>query len=373
MNQQIENNAAESGGFGRWLLWRALFLTLAVVAVGLLGSSIIFVDETEFVIIERFGDIRDDGRGVYDRPEDRGLHFKLPWPIETVRRFDSRLQILDPPAREIHTRKKRNIVVDSYICWRIAGSPAGSQTPADDKPVVRFFRALIDMERAQARLNTRMWSILPAEIGKITLRDLLNAENSESSPIAGETGLLERVSTNFRERVIQQRGEKQTLQERFGIEVVDVRIKRVALPAGNRQAVYVRMRSDRKKETNKERYEGLAQKQVIEGHARRQYEEILARARADAERIRGDGEARALETLNAAYSKDREFYRVMRTLESYRKILNERTTLVLSTSSNLMKLLTEGVPDGPISEPQPTNSPDENTVEAPQTGSADDE
>ena len=84
-------------------------------------------------------------------------------------------------------------------------------------------------------------------------------------------------------------------------------------------------------------------------------------------------EARALETLNAAYSKDREFYRVMRTLESYRKILNERTTLVLSTSSNLMKLLTEGVPDGPISEPQPTNSPDENTVEAPQTGSADDE
>ena len=153
------------------------------------------------------------------------------------------------------------------------------------------------------------------------------------------------------------------MQERFGIEVVDVRIKRVALPAGNRQAVYVRMRSDRKKETNRERSEGLAQKQVIEGHAQRQYEEILARARADAERIRGDGEARALETLNAAYAKDREFYQVMRTLESYRKILNERTTLVLSTSSNLMKLLTEGVPDGPVPDgtvpaPQPGKSPE---------------
>jgi membrane protease subunit HflC len=372
MNQQTENANAEAGGLGRWLFWRALCSTLAVVVVALLGSSIIFVDEAEFVIIERFGNIRDDGSGVYDRPEDRGLHFKLPWPIETVRRFDSRLQILDPPARELHTRKKRNIVVDSYICWRIAESPTGSQTPAANKPVVRFFRALINMERAQTRLNTRMWSILPAEIGKITLRDLLKAEGSESSPNPGEIGLLENVSTEFRKRVIQQRGEEQTLQERFGIEVVDVRIKRVALPAGNRQAVYVRMRSDRKKETNKERFEGLAQKQVIEGRAQRQYEEILARARADAERIRGDGEASALETLNAAYAKDREFYQVMRTLESYRKILNERTTLVLSTSSNLMKLLTEGVPDAPVPAPQPGKSPLENSAEDPKTSSSDD-
>jgi membrane protease subunit HflC len=373
MNAQQTTNISgtdddNTAGWGRWLLRRTLLLLLAIVVMAVLGSSVIFIDESEFVIVERFGKIRDDGKGVYDRPEDRGLHFKWPWPIETVRRFDRRLQIFDPPAREIHTKKKRNIVVDAYICWRIAGSASGSTALADDRPVVRFFRALGDVDRAEARLDTRVRSILPAEIGKVTLAGLLDVADSESGPNPGEPGQLEQVSQAIHNLVIRQPGEELTLLERFGIEVVDVRIKRINLPSGNRQSVYDRMRSERKKEMNKERDEGLAQKQVIEGHAKRQYEAILARARADAERIRGDGEATALETLNAAYAQNREFYRVMRTLESYRKILNERTTLVLSTSSNLMKLLTEGVPETPVNAPAPMKPSGPGKTDTPNTG-----
>ena len=362
-----DTDADNPAGWGRWLLRRTLLLLSAVVVMAVLVSSVIFIDESEFVIVERFGKIRDDGTGVYDRPEDRGLRFKWPWPIETVRRFDRRLQTFDPPAREIHTKKKRNIVVDAYICWRIAGSERGSAANADARPVVRFFRALGDVDRAEARLDPRVRSILPAEIGKITLAGLLDVADSETGPNPGEPGQLEQVSQAVHKLVIQQPGEEQTLLTRFGIEVVDVRIKRINLPSGNRQAVYDRMRSERKKEMNKERDEGLAQKQVIEGHAKRQYEAIMARARADAERIRGDGEATALETLNAAYAQNREFYRVMRTLESYRKILNERTTLVLSTSNNLMKLLTEGVPEIPVTAPSPMKPTGGETTGTPDT------
>lgn len=97
--------------------WRRSILVIALIGIVVLAgiSSIVQVDETELVLVERLGQIS----AVYDRPEDRGLHFKWPWPIGTARRFDARVQLFDPPGREIFTRDKKNITVETFVCWRI--------------------------------------------------------------------------------------------------------------------------------------------------------------------------------------------------------------------------------------------------------------
>ncbi len=351
-NSTVWADGEAASRLGHRLARRLLRLLLVLFVVRLLGSSFVFVDESEFVIVERLGSIRADG--VYDRPEDRGLRFKLPWPIDTVRRFDRRLQIFDPPAREIFTQKKKNITVDTYICWRISESEQACSSLATDRPVVRFFRALGEIDAAELRLDTRVRGILSAQIGKVELSSLLAVEDSESGPQPGEQGLLEKLSEQVRRLVMQRPDENETLLERFGIEIVDVRIKRLNLPSGNQRAVFERMMSERKKDADAYRTEGLAQKRVIESQANRQYSAVLARARADAERIRGEGEARALEILNEAHAQDREFSHIVRTLDAYRQILNEKTTLVLSSSNHLLKLLTEGIPPPRQSPPEPS-------------------
>src|SRR6185369_3411532 len=121
----------------RTILRRAgLLLGLAVLAL-IATTSVVFVDETEFVLVETLGRIV----AVYDRTDvkdgDRGLHFKLPWPVAMVRRFDRRQQLFDPPGREMFTRDKKNITVSSYVCWKIAEPPAGKELPLADRPVVK--------------------------------------------------------------------------------------------------------------------------------------------------------------------------------------------------------------------------------------------
>ncbi|WP_197532175.1 protease modulator HflC [Symmachiella macrocystis] len=334
------------------VLWGAVFAVIA-----LLASCVVFVDETQYVIVERLGTIA----AVYDREEDRGLQFKLPWPISTVRTFDRRLQLLDPPGRELFTGDKKNITVDTYVCWRIAPTSAESSTELSDRPVVRFFRALGNVSTAEDRLMSRLQSLLSAEFGRVELTDLLSVENSEAGPQGDSSmeSLTERLKSRF------EKSEEGATSPRdaLGIEIVDVRIKRINLPEANRFAVFERMKSERQKIADRYRSAGLAQNTVIRSQADRQREEILAKADADAQRIRGTGEAEALRILNQAHAQDPEFYRFERTLQSYHKILNERTTLVLSASSALLKLLTEGIPD--IQEPQPETKPADPPTETP--------
>ena len=350
-HEQTHEHAGEFGhdaehGFGRRLTYRLLSLLLLAAAAGLAFSSVVLVDETEYVIVERLGGIQ----AVYDRPDDRGLHFKLPWPIDAVRRFDCRVQLFDPPGREIFTRDKKNITIDAYVCWKIA-EPAGDGSAAGNgSPVVRFFRGLGNADVAAARLDSRLRSILSTRIGQVELSELLNVADSESGPAEGDGGLMGRISQAVRDQVIQRDEEDRSLAERWGIEIVDVRIKRINLPAGNQQAVFERMKSERKKIADRYRSAGMAENTVIKSRADLQSGEILAKARRYAEQTRGEAEAEAIAILNRAHAQDPEFYRVMRTLDTYGKILNERTTLVLSASSSLLKLLTEGIPDSGTTE-----------------------
>lgn len=312
---------------------------LIALLIALAATSVVFVDETESVIIERFGNIVH----VYDRDQDRGAHLKLPWPIDLPRRFDRRVQLFDPPGREMFTSDKKNVTVDVYVCWKVA-EPAPESTSLLERPLVRFYRGLGSVDLAEARLDSRVRSILTSAIGQIELSRLLAVKNSEQGPSGKQLGPLETLSETVRAEIMRRPSEAESLRERLGIEIVDLRITRLNLPAGNQQAVFERMKSERKKIADRYRSAGMAENQMIRSQADRQYNEILAKARADAERIRGAAEADAVRILNAAYAQDPEFYTVLATLDAYRKILNEKTMLVLSASSGLFKILAEGVP-----------------------------
>lgn len=329
-------NSASPNRPGRF----AIRAAIGVVLIALAATSVVFVDETEAVIVERFGSIVQ----VYDRDADRGAHFKLPWPIDAVRRFDRRVQLFDPQGREMFTSDKKNVTVDVYLCWKIAEPPAEA-TPFAERPVVRFYRGLNSPDLAEARLDSRVRSILTTAIGQVELSHLLGIKNSEQGPGEENVGPLERLSENVRNETLRRKSESESLRDRLGIDIVDLRITRLNLPAGNQQAVFERMKSERRKIADRYRAAGLAENQMIKSQADRQYNEILAKTRADAERIRGTAEAEAVRILNAAHAQDPEFYTVLATLDAYRKILNDKTTLVLSSSSSLLKMLTEGVPE----------------------------
>ena len=301
----------------------------------------LIVDETQTVLVERLGEIV----AVYDRPEDRGLHFKYPWPVDSVRRFDRRVHLFDPPGREVFTGDQRNVTVDAYMCWRI--SQVQPSNPADfmQRPVVRFFRGLGDIEIAQARMESRVQSILTKHLGETSFGSLLSVSDSEAGPDEKVVGLLEVISERIRKDIEQRADESQSIGERWGIEIVDFRIKRLNLPVGNQPAVFERMRIQRRGIADVYRREGMTENSKIKAKAKREYDEILARARAEAERIRGQADADALAILNKAHALDPEFYRVIKTLDTYRLIINDKTTLVLSTSGKMFRLLVDGISD----------------------------
>jgi len=349
-----------------WALLRRLFrvfITVAaiVLVIALAWSSMVFVDEGEYVIVERFGEIV----AVYDRPEDRGLNFKLPWPVDNTRRFDRRVRLFKPPAREVLTADKKNITVAAYICWKIAEPEENDSTGFADRPVVRYYRNLAGPSVADARLDSRVRSLLNTKLVQTQLSELLAVEDSQVGPNGDDDGRLARIAADVRQRLETGREGEPAFTEELGIEIVDLRIRRINFPTGNRQAVYDRMRSERKQEVDRITAEGTAAFKAIRSRADLLYEQVLAHARADAERIRGSAEAEAIASRNAAHSKDPEFYVALRTLQTYKKILNDKTTLVLSASSSLLKMLTDGIPPSENNESKNPASQGKNNTKPP--------
>jgi modulator of FtsH protease HflC len=326
-------SAAFLRGLRRWL-------ALGVVA-WCVGTSLVFVDETEFVIVETLGQIS----AVYDHvtPEssDRGLHLKWPWPVGLARRFDRRQQVFGLAGRELFTQDKKNLTVSTYLLWRIPPTLAAT-TPFDERPVVRFFRGLGDRATAEARLEARTRALLAIEMSRVDLAQLLTAATPEARPE------LQQPLASLAARVLSEiRGEgavRDSYAEKLGLEIVDLGIHRLNLPEGNRYAVYERMRTERERMAERYRAAGRAEKARLESLARRQADEILAKANTAAETIRSTGEAEALTILQQAWARDPELYEFQRALSAYSKILGTRTTLILSTSSRVLKLLGEGPP-----------------------------
>lgn len=343
-----EYRSAEPGAAGRFWL-RVALLALVGLAVWLAMRTVFFVDETEYVYVTQFGE-------PLRLEIEPGLRVK--WPYQSLWRFDRRLQMYEPPGREMLTEDKENLDFEWYVCWRIPSpefvlaqsQAAGGQGEAPrDQPqmaaalnsdsvrsetenyVRRYLQTLGGVQAAESRLEERIQAALAAEIGRTRLSELASLEPGQLKlePI------LARVTESIRDAAIEQ----------FGIEVVDVRLKRFNYPQAVKPAVFAEIRSERERVAVQYRAEGESEKTRIESQAALQRDRLLAQAQREAVRMRGEGEAKAMEIFNAAHGKNPAFYQLLKTLETYRTILDEQTTVVLSAESPLLKLLTHGLPE----------------------------
>lgn len=278
---------------------KKILIGIGAILVFLGLTSVFIVDETEQVVILQFGKpVR-----IITEP---GLHMKVPFPIQEKNVFDNRLLEYDSPPEEILSKDKKSLIVDNYVRWKIVDP-------------LQFLKTVQAIPTALSRMDDIVYSELRRELGTHDMVEIIT-ENREE--------LMEKVT------VASNRSTRD-----YGIEVVDVRIRRVDLPSQNEESIYARMDAERKRQANKFRSEGEEEAQKIRATTDRDKTIILADAYKQAERIRGEGDAKAVEVYADAYSADPKFYEFVRTLDAYKKIINEKTMLVIPSDSRLFKLL----------------------------------
>jgi membrane protease subunit HflC len=234
-----------------------------------------------------------------------GLYFKLPW-VQDIRYFTKMLLVLDAPPADVITRDKQTMLIDNYSMWRI-------QDPL-------LFLQTLRTERAGAsRLDDIIKSELRVELGTHDLIDVVTKTREEiTSKVTKEANVK---------------------AAEYGIEVVDVRIKRADLPEANSQKVFDRMRSERERIAKKYRSEGAEEATKIRAGTDKEKVILIAEAYKKEQEIRGDGDARATKIYADAFNKDREFYAFMRSMEAYKNSLKTDTTVILSEKSDFLKYL----------------------------------
>ena len=272
------------------------------ILVAILGLSTVFtVDETRQVVILQFGEpVR-----IIKTP---GLYFKLPAPLQVAQHFDDRLLEYDVAPEEILSKDKKSLIVDNYVRWRIIDPLLFLQT-VQTEPI------------AKTRIDDIVYSELRRELGTHNMSEII----TESREL-----IMEKVTR-----------ESAAATKPYGIEVVDVRLKRVDLPQNNEQSIYRRMQAERIRQANKFRSEGEEESQKIKASTDKDKTIILATAYKEAEEVKGEGEAKAVDIYARAFSKDPDFYEFYRTLETYKIILDKKTTLVLPTNSKLFDILNQ--------------------------------
>jgi membrane protease subunit HflC len=312
--------------------WKWL-LAIPVILI-LLSSSFFTVDASEFVYLTQFGRRIAvlDGGG-----EESGLHFKWPWPIQSVQRLDRRLQTFDLPGAELLTRDPggntidKTLTIDAYVCWRIAGAEGADQ----------FVRTVGSVDGAQLILGQRITSELGAAIATMELDKLIStdAKKVDDSREQLRQRLLEGGSPPL----------KQSARDSYGIEVVDVRLRRSNHPAAVREAIFDRIRSERAKKVAEYESEGKKIAEEIRSAGEREVAEMKSNAEAKAIELRGQADAEADRIRNAAHRADPRFYAFLKKLEDYQRILGDsKTMLLLSTHRELFDLLyNPPKPDGP--------------------------
>jgi modulator of FtsH protease HflC len=272
-------------------------LALLVVA----GMSLFTVDQRQFAIIFQLGEIKQ----VVSEP---GLNFKWPM-IQNVRFFEKRILTLDSaePERFI-TSEKKNVLVDSFVKWRIVDPKLYYETVGGDEI------------RAKTRLNQTVNAGLREEFGKRTVHDVVSGE---------------------RDRIMDEMRTKADLDARkIGVQIVDVRVKRVDLPNEVSDSVYRRMEAERKRVANELRSEGSAEAEKIRADADRQREVIVAEAYRDAQKIKGEGDAKSAAIYGQAFGQNAEFYAFYRSLEAYRNSFKSKSDLmVVDPGSDFFKYM----------------------------------
>ena len=278
----------------------ALFLAAFTVLV-VIAMSMFTVDQRQFAIVFQLGEVKR----VIQEP---GLYFKIPM-IQNVRFLDNRILPLDSNELErFITSEKKNLLVDSYVKWRIVD------------PKLYYISLGGDEARARTRLNQTINAGLREEIGRRTVHEVISGERDKIM-----VAVSERADVDAR---------------RIGVQIVDVRLKRLELASEVSEAVYRRMEAERKRVANELRSQGYAESEQIRADADRQREIIVANAYRDAQKVKGEGDAKATSIYGQAFSDSPEFYTFYRSLEAYRgSFKSKNDVLVLEPGSDFFKYM----------------------------------
>lgn len=278
-----------------------LYLTAAALALVLffLPQLVYAVDETNQVVITRLGQFQRTDKSP-------GLKFKQPF-LDTANYIERRVLTSDAETAEYITSDKKRLAVDPVTRWRIVNA-------------YQFFISVRDEAGARVRLDDLVFSALRRELAADAFEDVI-AKNREA--------IMETVAASVREQA-----------KDFGIEIIDVRIKRADLPREVQGSVFARMVAERQREASRLRAEGEERARLIRGDADRQSTIISAEAQRQAQQLRGEGDAEATAIYGSALQQDPEFYAFQRSLEAYTSILSAESTLILSADSELFRYLT---------------------------------
>ena len=278
-----------------------MIIGLVALVLGAVAMSVFTVDQRQYALVFQLGEVKR----VITEP---GLHFKLPL-VQNIRFFDNRILTLESadPERFI-TSEKKNVLVDSFIKWRMVD------------PKLYYMSVGGDEMRARTRLSQTVNAGLREEFGKRLVHDVISGE---------------------RDKIMDRMREKADIDaRRIGVKIVDVRLKRVELPDEVSGAVYSRMEAERKRVANELRSEGAAEAEKIRADADRQREIIVAEAYRDAQKVKGEGDAKAAALYAEAFSKSPEFYAFYRSLEAYRNsFASKNDVLVVEPNSDFFKYL----------------------------------
>ncbi len=272
-----------------------------------LNLIIYTVDTTEFAVVTQFGN-------PVSTVLEPGLKVKLPEPIQSVQRFDNRVQVYEAEPLELLTSDKKSVKVDYYGTWRITDP-------------VTYMKTVKDKAGAEARLQDVFSSGLGVQMGRYNLDDLINVDTNKL-----------KLNTMMQDAV-QKCKEK---AKEYGIEVVDAQIKVLNFPDVNKQSVFSRMKAEREQMAKKYRSEGSEEAAKIRADAEKEQKIILSEAYKQAQQLKGEGDAEAIKIYAQAFSKDPNFYEFIRALETYEKTIDEKTTLVLPSNSEILKYLESG-------------------------------
>ncbi len=273
-------------------------IVIAGLVVLFFWFALYTIDETEQAIILEFG------KPMGETISSPGLHFKLPW--QSVIKFENRILEYDVEPQAIITKDKKKLEVDNYARWRIAN------------PLL-FYRSVRTLNGALSRIDPIVYSELRVELGKHVLSDIVDSNRVK---------IMETVSN-----------ETQIKLAEYGIDIIDVRIKRADLSKENERAVFDRMRAERLRIAKQYRSEGEEKALEIRAETDKEKTIILANAYKESQILRGEGDAKAVEIYAKAFQSDPKFYEFIRTLEAYEKVVDKKSTLILSTDSDLFRLL----------------------------------
>lgn len=295
---------------------RKLILAACVICglIAYAATCVVFVDQTQYVLIKRLG---KPVRLVLDP----GLQFKWPAPFESVVRLDNRIQVFEDPApgqpdKEYLTQDKKNVEVASFTCWRIKRDPESVQ---------RFLETVRDIDNAHLRLGDIIKSQFNSRLGATPFDQLISTDTAKRH----WSQLVEDIRRTC----------AQAAAADYGIEIVDLRILRLNFPAQNRLSVFNRMRAERDRIAQQYRSEGEAEAMKIRADAMATKAEIEAQATVTAETTRGQADAQAARIYGEALSTAPDFYRFIRTLESYEKGIDRNTILILPADAEYFQLL----------------------------------